>query len=173
MKIIILILILFSSYSCSSFFAEENYDIIPRDTFVMVLADMHLTDVLLVENRNFDRNLNDTTGKKSYYNILLKKHEINEYKFIKTVEYYSENTVEYSQIYTDVINELSKRRVEVLTPIDSLQNIKNDTLAKKIKALNIDSLSVAKEKEFKDSLREQLKQKRDSLNRPKFGKNRK
>ena len=129
-KILISIILLVLFNSCTSFFTEENKDIIQHDTLVMFLADMQVADILLIQNRNFDRNLNDTTGKKSYYNFIFKKYNINEFRFIKTIEYYGKNTQEYSEIYTNVIDELSKRRAEVTTPIDSTGSLKNDSLPK-------------------------------------------
>ena len=129
----IILLILFNS--CTSFFTEENKDIIEHDTLVMVLADIQIADILLIQNRNFDRNLKDTTGKKSYYNFVFKKYNINEFQFIKTIEYYGQNTKEYSEIYTDVIDELSKRRAEIATTIDSTGNQKDSLPKEKIKNL--------------------------------------
>ena len=127
-KILTSIILLFLFNSCTSLFTEENKDIIEHDTLVMILADIQIADILLIQNKKFDRNLNDTTGKKSYYNFIFKKYKINEFRFIKTIEYYGQNTKEYSEVYTDVIDELSKRRAEVTTPIDSTENVKRDSL---------------------------------------------
>lgn len=129
-KILTSIILLFLFNSCTSLFTEENKDIIEHDTLVMILADIQIADILLIQNKKFDRNLNDTTGKKSYYNFIFKKYKINEFRFIKTIEYYGQNTKEYSEVYTDVIDELSKRRAEIVTPIDSLRDIEKDSLPK-------------------------------------------
>ncbi len=147
-KILTSIILLFLFNSCTSFFTEENKNIIEHDTLVMILADIQIADILLIQNRKFDRNLNDTTGKKSYYNFIFKKYNINEFRFVKTIEYYGQNTKEYSEVYTNVIDELSKRRAEVATPIDSTGNLKKDSLLKD--SLPKDSLPKEKIKNLKN-----------------------
>ena len=120
---IFFIVILFAS-SCSFFEKKQDTNIIQRDTLVLVLSDMHITDILLAQNKSFDRNLKDTTGKKSYYNYLFRKYNINEYKFLETIKYYSANTKEYEEIYSDVIDELSRRKEIIISQIDSIRNAK-------------------------------------------------
>jgi len=139
---IIITIFILLSVSCKHFQNDGTKDIISRDTFVMALIDMHITDIFLSKEQRLDRNLNDTTGKISYYNFMYKKYHINEYRFTKTVDYYSQHCDEYSLIYKDVIDELSKRRSD----LDSLQKKKTST---KTDSINLPQ-TIAKRK--RDSL---------------------
>lgn len=132
-KIIITILLISFSVSCTYFSGKEkNKEVIGRDTFTQVLVEMHIADVVLGRERKMDRDLIDTTGKKSYYNTIFKKYKVNEYRFNKTVEFYGLHSAEYSEIYKEVVDELSARRAKV----DSAKNIIGKEKRDSVKKIN-------------------------------------
>ncbi len=127
---------IFGISSCQWFSENGNDEIIERHRFIHVLADIHVADAILSHKNLNDRDLKDTTGKKSYYNSIFKKYQITEYKFAKSVEYYSKNPQKYYEIYTEVIDELNKKRVSLDTinapsEISSKPNSVGDSLLRR------------------------------------------
>ena len=91
MKIFFLTL-LFFTIACSHSKPKTNHDLISKEKFIIVLKEMHL------ENNN------------SKNNSILKKHNISEEKFQKTIEYYSIEINEINKIYESVVDELIKEK---------------------------------------------------------------
>ena len=91
MKIFFLTLLFFIT-SCSQPKQKPNHDLIPKEKFISVLKEIHL------ENSN------------SKNHSILKKHNISEEKFQKTIEHYSADINEINKIYDSVLDELIKEK---------------------------------------------------------------
>ena len=128
-KITVAFLTLLVISSCvNNSIPEESY-MISRDTLVLVIADMHKTDALLMNSGMLDRNLRKKNA--SYYNHIYKKYHITEYRFGRTIQTYTTYPEEYFEVYDDVLDILS----EELAKIDTL-NIKEIEKHIKEKAFN-------------------------------------
>ena len=91
MKIFFLTLLFFIA-ACYQPKQKPNHDLISKEKFISVLKEIHL------ENSN------------SKNNHILKKHNISEEKFQKTIEYYSADINEINKIYDSVLDELIKEK---------------------------------------------------------------
>ncbi len=101
---ILLLFLLMFFVECES---SDNYEIIDEDKFITILADLHFTDAFMANKGFYDGNLKDSTT--SYYNYVLKKHNISRASFDHSMAYYSKSTEKYLQIYDKVIEEISKK----------------------------------------------------------------
>lgn len=81
-------------------------DILEREEFKAVLIDFQLAEAAISE----DRGRHDEVEYKTnlYYYSLFKKHGITREEFKKNLRYYTQYPEEFTAIYEEVINELSK-----------------------------------------------------------------
>jgi hypothetical protein len=83
-------------------------DIVSTDSMVMLLTDIHLA-----ESEAFLFPYSDslgTTNLPSYYHYILKQHGIDTSTFKKSFDYYLHHPDVLTGIYSNVIEELSKRQ---------------------------------------------------------------
>ncbi len=86
-------------------------DIIPKETLVPILVEIHLADALLqmsVVRRNYP-------GRDSIsnYQDILKSHGYSKQMFDKTIEYYESDPDELNDLYEEVVSELTKLQSEI------------------------------------------------------------
>jgi len=75
-----------------------------------VLVDMHKADAALVEkNLVYVR----YSMKAPYYNFILKKHDITQAQFDSSLVWYTKNPQQFENVYTDVIDQLTKLQKDV------------------------------------------------------------
>lgn len=84
--------------------AEERID---RDSLVDLLADLHLADAVIViqEGNTGIARPTDST----YYEAILKKHQVQREDFESTIRYYTQHAEEFEKIYQKVILRLKAR----------------------------------------------------------------
>ena len=110
-KFIVPVILFTVLFGCKS---ETPDDLIPRDKFVPLLIDMHITDAILIEKRLYDRDLKEG----SYYNSLFKKHSTTRKQFEKSLRHYASNPAEIEEIYAEVSVALGKLEEETLDGIE-------------------------------------------------------
>lgn len=99
-------LILLCTLHCSK--NEKTGQIIPRDTFVQVYAE------LFIVGREHS---SDTTAAKGRIHDLFQKHGVSEQDFRRTVARYNEDPVEWKEILSEVIKKLEEKRNEPATKL--------------------------------------------------------
>lgn len=99
-----LFLILVVLSSCSLF--KSSDELLPESTLVDVLVDIHMADgILAVKGYNIVR---DSSKIELVYNDVMKKHNITQKQFDKTIKYYTKSPREFELVYEQVSEELSK-----------------------------------------------------------------
>lgn len=102
-KLFFALLVLFV-ISCSNS-QQPPSDIIPRDTLISVIVDMHIADVILL-NPNVQSKISDISSNQLYQSIL-NKYNINKERFNKSMNYYANNPEVLDSIYDIVIERLN------------------------------------------------------------------
>ncbi len=90
-----------------------------KKEFMSFLLDLHRTDGVLITANLDDYNLEDHAIE-SYYNYILRKHNLNYMDFRRTLDYYMEDLDKFTDMYNIIIDSL-KQQMFVL---DSLQRQK-------------------------------------------------
>ena len=100
-----LMLVIFSSCAKNKVVVPEG--MIPRDSMIVILAEMHLVEAT-IQSRNLGRN--DTTRLEAFgrYKYLLAKHKITEVEFKKSFEFYRSEPEYFLTMYNDIITRLSE-----------------------------------------------------------------
>ena len=96
-------LLAFTFLSCSR---KDKDNIIPRRDLIALLADIHITDAMAMNNM-----LNEQFGgldSTLLYQTVFEKHGYTKDEFIRTLRYYSSDTEKLIGIYDDVFTEVSK-----------------------------------------------------------------
>lgn len=85
--------------------------IIPADTMVQILVDIHLIEASLkVKHAKKEENERFT---EYYYDQLFEKHNINREQFDQSIEYYERDAEMIDKIYERVITELNKIQSQI------------------------------------------------------------
>lgn len=103
-------LLLFSCFlllSCSKKEEKIPETVIPKEKMVLVLVDIHLAEAGSQFNVPFD---NSTNIKQAYYQFIFKKHKITYPQLMKSWTFYTEHPEIFSEVYNEVITELSKKQ---------------------------------------------------------------
>jgi DNA-binding transcriptional ArsR family regulator len=85
--------------------------ILDREEFKAVLIDFQLAEAAISEERGRHDEIEYKTN--LYYYSLFKKHGITRKEFEKNIRYYTKYPEEFTAIYEEVINELSKLQGKV------------------------------------------------------------
>ncbi|MBP1644890.1 MAG: hypothetical protein H6Q16_465 [Bacteroidetes bacterium] len=94
MKKVLLIIVLFSFLSCSKK-ETTNKDIIPKENLSEIIADIQKAQALV--NLKKDSNMTVRNLRLTDYNKeILKKHNVSEDKYNKSIDFYSSNQKEFS-----------------------------------------------------------------------------
>ena len=104
---IILALVLF--VSCGKADVKIPAYVIPADSLVDILVDIHTADAYL----SIKRQPNRTMEKSDFYASVLKRHNIDKARFDTTIRFYISNPGPYKLIYEEVIEEFSKLEGQV------------------------------------------------------------
>ncbi|WP_316839944.1 DUF4296 domain-containing protein [Pedobacter gandavensis] len=96
-------------------------DIIQPDKMPGVLSDIHLTDAYVA---SFPSSDSARKVASSFYKGIYKKYGIDSAVFARSMAYYNDNPKLLDEIYTSVVDDLTKQKA-VITKSDSLANEKN------------------------------------------------
>jgi len=107
----ILFLMLLSCTSKIEKITPPPDNLIPQNTMVEIIVDLHLMDgVLQSSQKRGDREME---SKKYYlYKSILEKYDITREQFESSMEYYQQDLETIDAIYADVVTELSKMKSE-------------------------------------------------------------
>lgn len=113
----LIIIILFSiiiSFSCSKKKKEVKIpdDIMPKDSMVLVIKEVHLVEAAIFMQQQQGLN-QDKRLVKQYYNHLFTSLDVDLNHFKKSLKFYSFNPIEMEKIYGEVVEELSLLESEV------------------------------------------------------------
>jgi hypothetical protein len=90
---------------------KENIhqDILSENEFAVVLKDIHLAEANfeLQKNKGLEKAKNELSNS---YTSIYKKHNVSEEKFKETLNFYAQNPEKLEQIYTNVLEQLTKGR---------------------------------------------------------------
>jgi hypothetical protein len=110
LKLLALITLFALTAACDGREGKLPEGILPRDSVVVILADIHIAEAGA---------LNKTAGgdvlkqfAKDHYLYVLQIHNTTREAFEKSYRYYAEEPEKFESMYTDVINELSRRQAE-------------------------------------------------------------
>ncbi len=85
--------------------------IIPRDSMVAILIDIHLAESM-IQNIRRDRDTTRDATIQDYYQIIFKQHQISEEQFKEAFIYYSKDIEQFDAMYEDMQIRLSKMEEE-------------------------------------------------------------
>ena len=85
--------------------------LIPRDTLVLILADVEIAESALREMQNIGKQIGDLN--EAYYHNIFVKYGIDQAKFDSSMVYYRQDPEVIDKIYEDVITRLSMIESEI------------------------------------------------------------
>lgn len=90
-----------------------NSEILNRKEMVNVLVDCYIVEAALLDISNKDPD-NLKVYTKQYYDFVFKKHNINRNQLFDNIRYYAFQIKEFSKIYNDVLNKVTKMQSEII-----------------------------------------------------------
>ncbi len=104
-------------------------DVIPRDSMVSALMDMHLIEGAKVGQKM----MGDTVKINTYYAKLYQKYGVTKKQFEKSFQFYSEHPDAMNKMYQEVIERLNKiqkepQRTPLIESTDSINDTPPDTV---------------------------------------------
>jgi hypothetical protein len=107
-KYLILLIVSLLIISCTN----KPKNLIPREEFVNLLAEIHIYDAIMNKEGYLDKNItiNDSA---SYYNFLFKKHQITRIDLKENIDFYSTDIEDFNLIYDEVVARLEKIKTDV------------------------------------------------------------
>jgi hypothetical protein len=118
------LLIILAMSSCYHSAPDPAYNmslVLPADTMVVLLTDIHLADGVI--NTIKEKNKSVKPLATEYFEAVLKKHAVDRSVFEESMRYYAFHTEELNKIYEQVIIELSKKESMTLSTKDTLAEI--------------------------------------------------
>jgi hypothetical protein len=99
-------------YSCSpGRSANPDATIIPRDSMVQLMADIHLADAILINAVNHRKiQVNQIPA---YYSDILQRYNITKTRFDVSLRFYSDDLEKFDKMYDEILSLLNKRQAEV------------------------------------------------------------
>ncbi len=95
---------------------EDNVEIpsgiIPPDTMIPLLVDMHLVEAAIQDKK--DQKQDVTEMSVNYYNVTFKKYNVTRNRFESSEDFYSLHPKLYREMYDQVMSDLSKKQSEAL-----------------------------------------------------------
>lgn len=116
--IILVVSLLFGLSGCYSTSIEKPQNLVPKDTFVKMMVDIYLVQSYNLDPEKLD-SLKKITQTDLYFSVL-KKYEVPDTVFVRSLIYYSSSPKEYEKIHTQIMNIL-KESEQQLKPKDKLQ----------------------------------------------------
>lgn len=110
-RILITIAISTIILSCNIITNKTDDNIIPRDSMVQIITEIHLADAVLNNAQNNGYIEPDSTPK--YYSEILKKHNITKEKFDRSIKHYVDQLEEFDNMYDEVIAKLNLKQIEI------------------------------------------------------------
>lgn len=114
-------LVLLLTVSCYRSAPEPEFDkslVIPADSMISLLSDIHLADGII--NLNKDKKPPVRHIADEYFDAILKKHRINRDNLEESMRYYAYHTDELDRIYEGVITSLSVLESRVKSEQDTV-----------------------------------------------------
>ena len=112
MKRITLIFACFFLFSCSEKKTEElPLNILSKEKMTEVMLDIHLLEASMSLNANGPDNTIAVAPSKD--SDVLKKHKISKSQYDESFDYYSKHPALLIEIYTQILNDLSKMQAKV------------------------------------------------------------
>ncbi len=103
---------------------DENEYIIPKDTLLSILSDLHLADAYLSVNRAGFK-----SDKELFYKAILDSYRVDRERFDSTIHYYSLKGDQYESLYEDLLANLSTLEAEFLQEEQEKQKQLRDSLS--------------------------------------------
>jgi hypothetical protein len=105
-KSVALILLLLAA--CSEPPPVPPPDLIPRDRFVQVMADVQVIEARINHEMVVDQRTDGPAQR--YYDDLYAEHGISKEQYARTYQWYTEHPLQMKALYEDVLTELGKRK---------------------------------------------------------------
>jgi len=112
-NIILIIAMAISLSACHEPVVEKPKKLVPRDRIVDMLTDMHIAESVFQNRRYSSEQVFQFTEADFYYSIL-KKYNVADTTFEKSLIYYSSHPKEFEKIYSRVLNKLNEMEQEQL-----------------------------------------------------------
>jgi hypothetical protein len=96
--------------SCSKKEEEIPKDILPQETMITVLSDMHYAEAML-QLKNLGQNDSTKRIATGYYKFVLAKHHIDQQQFQKSFKYYLSKPEITTDMYDSIITRLSTKNL--------------------------------------------------------------
>jgi hypothetical protein len=109
--IALLILTVFSSCSYELEFVEEPDDLIPKDTFELVLEDMMLLEAYIKTQKSNVHEYYKSMPKSA--ELIFEKHNIDSTRYISSMDYYSHKQEVLLEMYSNIQDRVVIEAVEV------------------------------------------------------------
>jgi hypothetical protein len=106
--LILAILSVFIISSCSKSAIKIPDGIIAKDSMMFIMMDVHIAESG-VKTLNAD---STSINNKTYYEFIFKKYHISEAQFQKSLTFYTNNPELLEEIYTKMIEEMSRKETE-------------------------------------------------------------
>jgi hypothetical protein len=105
-RILTILFLLFALISCKDDITRMNKrNLIPREKFVNILVDMHLTDVITSGNSYYRRY--EPGDSLDLYNAIFEKYHTSKSMFDSTVSMYTRRPDVYLKVYDEVLLKLN------------------------------------------------------------------
>ncbi len=135
MKKIGIVLMFSLFFGCSKKQVEVPADVIPRDTMIIVLAEIHLAEAS-IQVLNVD--VNDSFKAVSFglYNYIFSKHKITQELFKKSFDFYRSEPAYFHAMYDEVITHLSEDQAKYSSlplPPPRIERAVKDSVVKPMK----------------------------------------
>ena len=96
-------------FSCSNSEEKIPENILSKTAFATILKEIHLEEASFELNKTKNMETAKIELVNAYFNIY-NKNQISEKDFKETLDYYSENPEKLEQIYTNILEQLTKER---------------------------------------------------------------
>lgn len=103
-----LLLVIFLLASCAQQEPEPPADLIGRDAFVQVLADVQLIEARINHEMVVDQRIDSPAQR--YYDELYTDRKITKDHYARTYQWYAEHPERMKAVYEDVLVELGRRK---------------------------------------------------------------
>ena len=102
-KFLFISLLFFTLMACEK--SRPGKDLIPEETFVPVLVDLHL--VYSIQSSQEFRTLSREVDSIDTYNYVFEKHDVTKVMFDSTLSWYTQHPKRFTEIYDEVVMQLS------------------------------------------------------------------
>jgi hypothetical protein len=109
-RIVFTFIVAISLISCSGGKKEYYGEVIPRDTFVVVLAEMQIADAMQAMYALNQQGTNISQG--LVYQDIFRRHKCDREGFDKTMEYFTRNKEEFEGVYKSVTEYLENMQMK-------------------------------------------------------------